>query len=312
MIAESPSATGVMFSDGSDLLSLGGAFAYLPWTEDHSLGGMDMDRQGIPLWPSELMGLAIPEGVALQPSLGAMTRCHVFANYIDGFKLGLDSMDRARAPDIFDDRLELPFIPEEYHWGYFTDPQSTFNICEQSTQDGIWQDDLGTPGKIESTVNQDQPSAHPAGSFEQVVVGSKRCGSVSEPTSSNSRATKPFICRETGCKSEGFTHSFDLQRHKKTVHMEQGAGYRCTVQGCPKADKLWTRYDGYKKHVKKRHSDANLNDLVKKFNRSRPDADARFPFSITTPTMMSRKEQAAKSTKLQSARIEESERLSQI
>jgi len=48
MIAESPSATGMMFSDGSDLLSLGGAFAYIPWTEDNSLGGIDIDRQGIP------------------------------------------------------------------------------------------------------------------------------------------------------------------------------------------------------------------------------------------------------------------------
>ena len=256
------------------------------------------------------MGLASPERVALQPSLGASTRCHVFANCINGFKLGLDSMDRASAPDIFDTRLELRVIPEEYHWGYFTDPQSTSNICEQSTQDGIWQDDLGTSGKIESTVNQDQLSAHPAGPFEQVVVRPKRCDSVSEPTSSNARATKPFIYRETGCKSEGFTHSFDLQRHKRTVHMEQGAGYRCTVQGCPKADKLWTRHDSYKKHVKKRHNDANLNDLVERFNRRRPDADARFPFSITTPTMMSQKEQAAKSTKSQSACVEDSERLS--
>jgi hypothetical protein len=316
MVAEPPSTTGTMFSDGSYPLGL----------ERHSPKRMvfypgnvsegDLDRQNIPPWPNELVGLANPEGVALQSSFGATIRCRVFADPVDGYKLDLDSIDRARAPDFLDNRLELPAISEQHHWGYCTDSQSIFNIYEQSTQDSIRQDDLGMFGKIESTVNQYQLLTHPVGPFEQVVVGPNRSDSVlgrmkdAEPTLANARATKPFICRETGCKSEGFTHSFDLQRHRRTVHMAQGARYRCTVQGCPKADKLWTRHDGYKKHVIKRHSDANLNDLVKRFNRSRPDADARFPFSITTPTMISRTEQKAKSTKLQSTQVEDWEPLS--
>jgi hypothetical protein len=102
--------------------------------------------------------------------------------------------------------------------------------------------------------------------------------------------SKPYACPLVECSSQ-FLHYSDLSRHQKTVHMRQesGQGYRCAFEGCPKADKIWTRLDSFKQHVLKRHQNADAQEIIKLSTRSTSGADTYFPFDVTTPTSMIRR-----------------------
>ncbi|KAF2127783.1 hypothetical protein P153DRAFT_358622 [Dothidotthia symphoricarpi CBS 119687] len=107
----------------------------------------------------------------------------------------------------------------------------------------------------------------------------------SKASSSHLRKRKLHDCPVPTCTKQ-FTVNYDLCRHLKTIHMEpEEGGYMCAFEGCPKADKIWTRLDSFRKHVK-RHSGVHVNDLVLQSSRSRPSTDAKFPFSVTTPEIM--------------------------
>jgi uncharacterized C2H2 Zn-finger protein len=91
------------------------------------------------------------------------------------------------------------------------------------------------------------------------VLGARDAGEHSSSVLRGS-SSKPFVCEKSSCK-RGFTYHFDLLRHRRTVHRDERMGYRCTVLGCPKADKLWIRHDSYKKHVRNCHGGADFISL---------------------------------------------------
>lgn len=94
------------------------------------------------------------------------------------------------------------------------------------------------------------------------------------------------LCPYPEC-TEKFSYRSDLNRHVKTKHSETGNGYRCAFQGCPKAYKVWSRLDSFKKHAKYQHKvkkPADVQGLVKKSCTEHHG----LPFSVTTPKMMTR------------------------
>jgi hypothetical protein len=61
----------------------------------------------------------------------------------------------------------------------------------------------------------------------------------------------------------------DLNRHKKSVHnIIDGAAtksYQCASEVCRKKDKIWPRLDNFKQHIKRMHTDENVDDLVRRW-----------------------------------------------
>ncbi len=110
-----------------------------------------------------------------------------------------------------------------------------------------------------------------------------------EPPPTSESTLPRYQCPIRSCTSR-FIRQADLVRHLR-IHttQEQGQGYRCAFHECPKAGKIWTRLDTFKKHVQQRHKGADVNELVQKSSRVRHGADTNFPFSVTTPASMSQK-----------------------
>jgi hypothetical protein len=92
-----------------------------------------------------------------------------------------------------------------------------------------------------------------------------------------------FACSHPGC-SVSFKHSADLTRHSKTIHKKAESNYKCAFEGCPKAYKVWTRLDSFKKHAR-HHGIEKLDGLVRNSRRDSRD----LPVSLVTPSMMSQK-----------------------
>lgn len=99
---------------------------------------------------------------------------------------------------------------------------------------------------------------------------------------------QPYSCSIPGC-GRSFVNQHDLGRHSKTVHMNQdaGEGYRCAFVGCTKTDKIWTRLDNFKNHLKKQHGVEQVDELVQKSARVNSSSNGNVPFAVTTPQMFS-------------------------
>jgi len=85
------------------------------------------------------------------------------------------------------------------------------------------------------------------------------------------RHTRPFKCRYTNCSKnhEGFPTQNDCDRHMQSVHkapVKNGVikGYRCPSNVCKSKDKLWTRLDNYRNHLKRMHKQDNILEFVRR------------------------------------------------
>ncbi len=86
--------------------------------------------------------------------------------------------------------------------------------------------------------------------------------------------SKPFRCREPGCtRTQGFATENDLQRHRKSVHgasprIGNKIGYICVA--CPEPSdgttrKWWPRLDNFKAHIRRKHQDADEEQLIQQY-----------------------------------------------
>ncbi|KAH6697619.1 hypothetical protein F5X68DRAFT_5979 [Plectosphaerella plurivora] len=68
------------------------------------------------------------------------------------------------------------------------------------------------------------------------------------------RHSKPHKCDVPGCgRKEGFSTPNDLDRHKKSVHSQEGTRYQCRIGICSSKDKTWPRADNFRSHLKRVH-----------------------------------------------------------
>ncbi|XTI92126.1 hypothetical protein V2W45_773260 [Cenococcum geophilum] len=99
-------------------------------------------------------------------------------------------------------------------------------------------------------------------------------------SSSNPRKqSSQHICNYSGCKrTNGFSNSHDLKRHKRSVHGEfSGESYVCTVKGCKKRDKSWPRRDNFKTHVTTQHprEPDEVDKVIERSRRSHATVDTQ-------------------------------------
>lgn len=120
-------------------------------------------------------------------------------------------------------------------------------------------------------------------SLEDQRSSSRATASIASSTPS-AHSEKPYACPQQNCNIQ-FKHSADISRHLRTMHQEPGGGFRCAVEGCSKADKIWTRLDSFKNHVSKRHLGADVNDMVRRSTRT----SHGLPVSVMTPAIMSKR-----------------------
>ncbi|KAI9819500.1 MAG: hypothetical protein M1827_006948 [Pycnora praestabilis] len=94
------------------------------------------------------------------------------------------------------------------------------------------------------------------------------------------RHIRPFKCKEPGCtRKDGFSTSNDLDRHKKSVHKilpDHGPNksYRCSSLSCKNKDKIWPRLDNFRSHLKRMHSQEDVEDLLKRSEQGWTPANA--------------------------------------
>jgi hypothetical protein len=85
--------------------------------------------------------------------------------------------------------------------------------------------------------------------------------------------TKPYLCRHKSCQrsrqGNGFTTRNDLGRHVKSCHTNGLDGktksWQCAGKNCRDPTKVWPRYDNFKQHVVKMHSNEDREDVIKRF-----------------------------------------------
>ena len=80
------------------------------------------------------------------------------------------------------------------------------------------------------------------------------------------RHEKPYKCDISGCnrKTEGFSTSNDLDRHKRCVHEIYSSDktvYRCIHDSCKDKHKNWPRQDNFRQHLKRIHRIDDAGDL---------------------------------------------------
>lgn len=139
----------------------------------------------------------------------------------------------------------------------------------QNCKSDIYSESLGSEFTIEY------------GSSPQSVGGSGHA----EPGLSRPRAhVSKSICPKPGCGKD-FSYSADLSRHVKTMHSEAGRGYRCKIEGCNKAYKIWQRLDSFKKHTRTQHLSGGVADVKGVVSKSRTDQHD-LPVFLTTPEMI--------------------------
>jgi hypothetical protein len=73
------------------------------------------------------------------------------------------------------------------------------------------------------------------------------------------KSAASHICPVKSCErsksGSGFSSPHDLRRHKASKHGDAGTVYRCTSASCLKRDKVWTRMDNFRQHIKKHQDD---------------------------------------------------------
>lgn len=104
----------------------------------------------------------------------------------------------------------------------------------------------------------------------------------------------PLSCIVSGC-GKVFANSHDLGRHRKTVHTDKdaGEGYKCPV--CAKPDKIWTRLDNFKKHLRQQHNMSEVDGVVQR-SRAKRAGDDGVSFDVTTPDMFAQKRGSERSS----------------
>lgn len=83
--------------------------------------------------------------------------------------------------------------------------------------------------------------------------------------------TRPYKCNIDECENQkGFPTLNDLERHKHSRHGIQTEGNRpkhkdcrCFVPGCPKAEHVFKRADNFKAHIKRMHSNDDVEKVMK-------------------------------------------------
>lgn len=97
------------------------------------------------------------------------------------------------------------------------------------------------------------------------------CETCHKPVKTNSelkkhtqRHTKPHRCLVPGCnRTEGFSTSNDLDRHKRSVHPDEtvaGNRYQCPIGPCKSKEKVWPRADNFRAHMKRVHNFTDVSD----------------------------------------------------
>lgn len=106
----------------------------------------------------------------------------------------------------------------------------------------------------------------------------------SDTESSHQEREKLYKCPISECKSS-FANRHDLVRHRRTVHINRDVarGYMCASQTCRRPEKVWTRLDSFKKHVKSRHEFEDMDSLIQKSFRWCVRNHVNFPMKIVTP-----------------------------
>ncbi|KAI1389782.1 uncharacterized protein F4822DRAFT_213280 [Hypoxylon trugodes] len=97
------------------------------------------------------------------------------------------------------------------------------------------------------------------------------------------RHDKPFKCNVNGCtRREGFSTPNDLDRHKRSLHPDEGASgsrYRCPVGACKHKDKIWPRADNFRAHMKRVHQKDSISDEDLDQYKIRPTLSPKEGFS---------------------------------
>ncbi|WEW58484.1 hypothetical protein PRK78_003952 [Emydomyces testavorans] len=92
----------------------------------------------------------------------------------------------------------------------------------------------------------------------------------SELKKHNDRHQRRYKCDVPGCKwTKGFATAIDLERHKVSVHgiiPKHGTYrvYKCFVPGCSSLDKEWSRLDNFRQHVRKKHKNYNVDQVIQR------------------------------------------------
>ncbi|KAI0425954.1 hypothetical protein F5Y09DRAFT_80093 [Xylaria sp. FL1042] len=113
--------------------------------------------------------------------------------------------------------------------------------------------------------------------IETINMICEECGksvrTKSELKKHDQRHKKPFKCDVKGCtRTEGFSTTNDLDRHKRSVHpgsQTLGNRYVCQIGPCKNKDKIWPRADNFKAHLKRVHmketvTEADLDSCIYK------------------------------------------------
>ncbi|KAI0972294.1 hypothetical protein F4678DRAFT_471837 [Xylaria arbuscula] len=92
----------------------------------------------------------------------------------------------------------------------------------------------------------------------------KACRTKSELKKHDQRHKKPFKCDVENCsRTQGFSTTNDLDRHKRSVHPDSqtfGNRYVCQIGACKSKDKVWPRADNFKAHLKRVHDKETVTE----------------------------------------------------
>ncbi|MBA7493097.1 hypothetical protein ES702_03652 [subsurface metagenome] len=163
--------------------------------------------------------------------------------------------------------------------GIASSPASAFTSPHSQMRPGMHQnsDYLCPPTAMPSQQDNIDPSYHQeqqqiANSFSARRHTSPSLSQQSPPRSAPKTQRKVLEKHPCDlCKSKSFGTVNDLARHRKGVHglLELGEKiFRCKVEGCAVASKIWPRRDNFASHLKRMHynnNEAKTNENVDKF-----------------------------------------------
>jgi uncharacterized C2H2 Zn-finger protein len=101
-------------------------------------------------------------------------------------------------------------------------------------------------------------------------------------------------CPISGC-GKVFANSHDLGRHRRTVHMDKDAGRGYICPACAKPDKIWTRLDNFKKHLRQQHAITDVDEAVQT-SKAKRGVEGGVTFDVTTPEMFAQRRGSERSS----------------
>ncbi|KAK4565471.1 hypothetical protein LTR86_004088 [Recurvomyces mirabilis] len=127
--------------------------------------------------------------------------------------------------------------------------------------------------EIQSLHHRGSHALHPSATSRIVLwAPCALCGAIAKNESHAKRHayrhTKPFACPQVDCAlQQGFGTNLDMERHRKSVHnavplVGSSKRYQCCVPGCPRADRIWSRLDHFRLHVRRLHGEYDVDAVI--------------------------------------------------